>query len=795
MQCEARGRFEIFDAIIYNHFMQFDWRGQLAIVVLFLLVPAFVATTSQYYSYLGVDDFSHHLPLSDKFATRQTLTSCCDSLVSVDALIVQYKAEGDSPGEVRLKIVDQNETTLREASVPIVNLADDQFVNFVFEELSGLKGEVIHLDFDLVGNNNSVAALRYGPDNTALVGDNLSRRNSDLEGTAALQLNRSTNIYGMLGDQLAQREKLKQEVATSLILGLLVALILVWVESGKAKKIMLVVVVMAVIVTGLRLSIVDEARGVSGGDPYNYFLIKQNIQQEFAFYKGGQKRLPVYPISLMPGGLVTNDIQLNARVVNQLVVGATLVALALVIWQLGLPPGVAWLAVIFTAVNRDFIMIGFRPLAYPMGGLLMLLATSALLWARRDPKKIAVASVLLGLAAQTRHETLAAAGVLVLLMLVILIIEKRYRSVVALLVPVALISVPYFIANMINYGNPFYVDYLDHPVTNPRRSLAELSDHIGLTWGVLGSSWWYNWAHEYRIELDGPIKLILTGGLLTLLIPLIKRNWSRSKSWIVSLGTVAALLGYLWWLMGLLTQGTSLVTYVSMTIFLISVVGLGSLVVWGWREGIVKKVRDIAQSKLSQMAIVFSVPLVLLIVGYWIHPVSKQFYSLYPYLGLLVGWGVYQLMNAVFGDLSWRRLPAFIVLLAILMMPTVKAVNGLVHAMDFESRKNSHDWLTYNLARHMSDKNIEGKIAAQDWLLPYRYYLEDWDRILYESGVDEPSPEELTNEGVKWVLTSSYDDQFQTYWNNPDIYPVAHEVKIFDRKDERVYGRLIQVGK
>jgi len=770
-------------------------------IAIILLIPLFIPRQSTYLVNLGADRYENHLKLSSQATIGQTFIAQRDTLSQIDILIVPF-GKSELAGDIILTISDQAGNKLRQSRILASSITDDTFETFTFQPLTNVNKQPLTLTLQISEHRSRAAvAVRFNPDEQSIAGGTLFKDDRLIQGDLALRLTRQTNLYGQLRDQLPQNPNLLREISLSLMAGAVIALLYVLLANNPSftsrkitiSRLMIIILLVVIVLGSLRFTIMDEARGVSGGDAYNFFFIKQRIQESLTFYTSPQKRLPVFSISLIPGDFITSDIQANARAVNQVVVILTLISLAIVGRQLKLPAQAVFLGVLLTTINRDFFSGGFRPLAYPMVGLLILAGLAALFWAQSNPKRIVIASLLLGLAAQTRHEGIFAAGALIVVVTIIWLLEKRWKAALAMIVPFILILTPYIIANIINHGNPFYVGYLDHPVTNPHRSLAQLYDHIGLTWGVLGSSWWYKWVHEFRIQLDPVIRIITTIAILVAAaIPMLQYRFKLKRNLLPIIATPLVLAGFIFWILTLLLHSNALGTYTSMTIFITTLIGIYALAVHAVNQRSRDKKTSLVDYPPVKIGLLALVAASLFIIAYWIHPVAKQFYSFYPYLGLLAGLGIFTLLQSLFGQQSYRHFLGLTLIFTMLALPSVKAFASLLEAMDFESRKNVQDQLAYNLARHAADNNLAGTFATQDWLLPYEYFLGAKPKT-YEANDGEPTLQELQSQGANWILWTSFDKQFGSYISNPDFYPVEFSVYSFDRDDERVEGRILKI--
>ncbi|MCH8748786.1 hypothetical protein IH781_03475, partial [Patescibacteria group bacterium] len=572
------------------------------------------------------------------------------------------------------------------------------------------------------------------------------------------------------------------------------------VHRWQVSKLVLVTVLLSSTLLVWHVSNLSEARGVSGGDPYNFFFIVERIQTNLTFYNPEQKRLPVWPLVLIPSALSTSDIVLSARLINLFIAAATLLVLAWLGTQLKLPRPAIALAVLLTALNRDFMLITYRPLAYPLVGLLLLLSLTTLFWAKTKPRRLIPAGILFGLAAQTRQEAIIVAGLVIGLACLVLMLERRWRCILALALPALLVMSPYFIANASFFGNPFYSAYLDHPVTNVDRSLGEVQENIGQGWAVISSSWWHVWGHQRRITLNTFTLVASLSFPIIIGAALLRRRFLPKILYFNNasppLAVIALLVLFPLWL----KYKTAVPTNLNTLLVLISALGLIALLWHSWQMWQpMKPGRNLLERIPIRIYLVLLTGTSLAGIATWVHPVAKTYYSFIPYLGLVAGLGLYLVIASLFKTTNksflglagqWLGLA---LVFSMLSLPLVLSANRLHAALDSFSRKNVEDWLFYNMSRYLADSGSTDKATMYAHFLPAQYFL-GGDTIVTSLPEDpEPSAALLRDKKVRWIFWTSHLPLFNTFASDPSRYPVRYSIKAFGRDDVLFEGRVIEL--
>lgn len=786
------------------------WTGLGTLFALLLIAAAHTSFSSTFLLVRGTDRYEYHWPVTGDHTVSQELTLEAGALHRIGVILVPFPEKPQ--GVVRLRVENDQGKVLRESYVRVEEVKDDQFTFFEFPELRGMKGQKLRLTLSAVTALPTRVAARFDSNSSAIPSGQASKDDEVLSADLALELQRPAAWYGYLHDQIARHPDSAREIRMAVLVGLIIGgmYVLMTALSGvpdvriRVSLLLAVFLGIALATTAARLSVMDEIRGESGGDQYNFFAIAERIRTEFDFYHPEEKRLPVFAALLLPGKLFTNDYLLIARIANQLAIGAALLCLALIGLQMGLPRGAVFLGVLLAASSRDILLTGMRPLAYPVTAALLFAGMAVLFSAQSKPRNIAAASLLFGLASQTRHEAMPVSFVILLAAALIWLFEKRRGAAFAALAPWLIVIAPFFIANLQNFGDPFHTGYNDHPVTNIHRSWNELSDQLSLSWGVIGSTWWEKWLTQSRI----PLKAASLGICAALGAAII--GWPKLKEKISvpaelrAIGIVFAAAGTIWfWWKFLHEPG---IWRYQATVGLVALAGIGTLaLLWEMGESVWQRMRKHArqphQSWVDQIfvrqGLVITAGLLLFGIATWVHPVEKTYYPFLFLMGLAAGIGLDRIIRVLagnftprFGNILSLWLGASL-LIGIAAVPLIQIWKTFPVALDATSRKQVHDFLTYEAGRWLATQ--DGVVAAHHELLPFTLFLPG--RIAaFPDATKDPTPAELEKIQTRWIVWVSNDPLFKTYAGQPEAYPVRFTRKAQDQADNQVEMRVLEVA-
>jgi len=278
---------------------------------------------------------------------------------------------------------------------------------------------------------------------------------------------------------------------------------------------------------------------ISGGDFFNFLLITKelvNFSNPFI-----AKRLPFYPLLLIPGHLLGHPIGW-AKILGVVAASGSLVVLYLLGRQLKIKKEVLYLALLFTSFQSTFFIYSLRPLTHTLFTFEVLLSLylfynvvsfssgDRLSNKIRADKIFPLFGVVLGLMCMTRHEGFVAAAVLFGSSIACYASRGRskLRYYISSLAVFLVIVAPYFVSNYLRFGNFLYSGYAADPGLNRVTGVAGLLVNFEkVKWIVLnlwGSTGYF------------PIKWVLVPTVLVLLaFVILKRRFSRFQSVLWSL--------------------------------------------------------------------------------------------------------------------------------------------------------------------------------------------------------------------------------------------------------------------
>lgn len=254
-----------------------------------------------------------------------------------------------------------------------------------------------------------------------------------------------------------------------------------------------------------RFYVLSQLKGVSGGDPYNYLAITQRLVS-FENPFSEDKRLPGYPLLLVPVWLTDVDHVRAMQLFSLVSAGGVAIALALLARALNLPWGVQGLAAALLLVQKDFFFTSLRPEPYTWYALLLLVALLLWLHRRRGWRVQVLLGLTLGAAAMTRQEGFVLAAVLGAATLAD---AKKlgWRGLVRIALPAFVLVLPYFVHTTRAFGNPFFSPYFNPERMEIVNSWESFRENAGASWGVLSALWRPRWNAQYRVEFGAPLFL------------------------------------------------------------------------------------------------------------------------------------------------------------------------------------------------------------------------------------------------------------------------------------------------
>ena len=208
----------------------------------------------------------------------------------------------------------------------------------------------------------------------------------------------------------------------------------------------------------VRLFLIKIINGTSGGDSFEFLLsARKIISLENPFLD--VKRLPFFPITLIPSYFLNIDGILWGRIVNTIFAGLTLNYMYLIGKKFKLPKLVNYLSLILFTLSSVYLFYSIRPLSSSLYTLLFLSSIYYTLESKKN--SIFLAFISLGLLSMTRHE-----GFLVsfIVFFYYFLSSKKKEIFAKFFIPSLIylaLVLPFFLNNYINHNNLFYLGYLN----------------------------------------------------------------------------------------------------------------------------------------------------------------------------------------------------------------------------------------------------------------------------------------------------------------------------------------------
>ena len=470
----------------------------------------------------GIDAFEYHAPLFGRHTQSQDIVAD-QSIEVIGALIVPLRRTAPVP-DVEMTLTDPaSGQVLQHHTIPGAALSDDAFTYVHLDPPIEQAGSLrVVLSAPAATAENAVG-VRFHPRNVYPAGERLfdgQTRDGDL----ALSWQRRLPLWHIIqksAQQHPEQARVLGQAALVSALAVLLANAPLWIRLPAARRQWIeigLLALLALATIGSRLPALTIMGGVSGGDPYNYLFITDRIS------KGenplNDKRLPGYPLLLLPAYMTDLDDQQWMRLVNIISAGGTVFMTGLLARALGLPWSIQLCAALLLAWQKDFYWTSLRPEAYTPYAFLLISALVLFFSLTTWPRRL-LFGFLLGYAAMTRQEGFVLAAVLgVAAALHLLVTHVRtdahapsrsrelLTSYLAAFLPALLVVAPFFLNNAIAYGNPFYTPYFEGERLTIVDSWPAFVDAVGATWGVLGSLWKTNWDQLERVPLTTPLFLL-----------------------------------------------------------------------------------------------------------------------------------------------------------------------------------------------------------------------------------------------------------------------------------------------
>ncbi|MDP3012682.1 MAG: phospholipid carrier-dependent glycosyltransferase, partial [Candidatus Subteraquimicrobiales bacterium] len=214
----------------------------------------------------------------------------------------------------------------------------------------------------------------------------------------------------------------------------------------------------------LRLYFAGQIKGVSGGDAYNNLFIARYIAEGQNPFEGA-RRLPFYPLLLMPTQFFNIDPILYSRIISAIAGSLLSVVIFLFTLGFGLDIFLAIIAALLSGLSPSLFFVSIRPLSNSTFALLTVYSIYLFYqeYRKKTFDKNFLLWLVLGLAVMTRHEGFVVAAIIFLFLLIKAINLKNITKLLYSIIPFVLLVLPFFVNNYLNFGKLFYSDYLEYP--------------------------------------------------------------------------------------------------------------------------------------------------------------------------------------------------------------------------------------------------------------------------------------------------------------------------------------------
>lgn len=506
----------------------------------------------------GIDAYQYHSPIFGRHTQSQDIIAH-QPIEVLGALLVPLHRDKPVPDvQMTLQNGATNET-LQTYTIAGHTLVDDAFTYVRLDPPLFHRQPIRVIFASPDATTDSAVGIRFHPDDVYPAGGRLFD-NEVVKGDLALSWQRRLPIWQVIGKSAEQTPQKTTALLQAGFISLLAASIasqLGWARQHASRQRWIelgLLGTLALLTIASRLPALGLLGGVSGGDPYNYLSITENISQ--LENPWADKRLPGYPLLLLPAYLTALDDHLWMRLVNVVSAGGIVLLVGLLARTIGLPWSIQFFSALLLAFQKDFYWISLRPEAYTVYAFLLtaslLLFFSLTTWRRR-----LLFGLALGYAAMTRQEGFVLAAVLGLAAGLHLVAALRPRitkltqsprqllaSYTLAFLPALALVTPFFVHNAVAYGNPLYTPYFKGERLNIVDSWPAWQDALGATWGILGSLWKTSWDQLERVPLHTP--LLAVSALVSLLWWVYHRQRAPRQTAAESMATILislALLG------------------------------------------------------------------------------------------------------------------------------------------------------------------------------------------------------------------------------------------------------------
>lgn len=475
----------------------------------------------------GIDNYEYHRPIfGDRF---QSQTIAHRSTIFGIGLLLVNLGHTNPPADALVTITNDTDGSIVYAGVISgTTITDDTFTYLDLPQPIPAGNTPLRISVSSQGATaQNPLGIRFHPDDAYPAGQRFEKE-KPATGDLAVAIVQRAPVWHLVQVAIVSNIQTSRVIGSALLLSLLVgalSLRLGWRNQPlKHRRVIELTLLTCIAIIALvsRLPLLNDFGGVTGGDPYNYLSITQSISHG-ENPLAGVKRLPGYPLLLLPAYLTSLDDILWMRSISIVSAAGIVLLIGLLARRLRLPWAVQLITSVILACQKDFWWISFRPEPYTFYALLLLTSLWLFFNLSRRWQQIGF-GLIIGYAAMTRQEGFVLAalfGVAAVAHLVVAAIRQRLllpsllkQYIVAFGTSLVLV-LPFFISNTIQYGNPLYTSYFEGERLAIVDSWPAFVDAVGATWGVLDSLWHPNWDQLQRLDLSDP--LLALGAATTLL--------------------------------------------------------------------------------------------------------------------------------------------------------------------------------------------------------------------------------------------------------------------------------------
>lgn len=591
----------------------------------------------------GVDKYAAHVPFYGSKSVTQSFTTQSPSLSQIAVLVVDLKhANNHSPISLSVYDADSHEL-LRTAQADGKKVKDDYYIPFRFEPITDTAGK--HVRFTISASD----ATKDAP--------YAVRRTMDASGNLSSDFAFSyfeNKTVGYVWEQWITHHTTAITLFIAYIIGS--AALLFFISNSIHHKRILFTSSFIVITTFgilLQLHVAIQLYGDPGGDSYYYMNTANDLVHGVNPFVPSTFRLPMYSVTLLPALIPHVPDFWWGRILGIIAsigVGAGLILLAK---ALRLHPGIGVVAYAWLYFNTHYLVTSVRPRPYELFAALLLFSCSLLFFVRTY-WQMALWGLLLGIMGMTRQESFIPIALLVLAFIITRWREHHaartlIRQTATVCIPLAIMMLPYFYYNYVDYGSPFFNAYSGRSDIQAPHSISDfLNSNIQDARDVVGTSWLPSYEPDLKKGL-GPLFTIscIAGLLLAWFYRLQLAKRFRISEYVGAIGGVAALWLAISWIF---FSGESWTQYINVSFLAAILIGIAEFIrIARWRG-----------------ALIVTILATQLFITTWFQTQGQHFQQSIPFLSLLMITGLFAVSGTSAQQKPWRTITTTLPIVCIL---------------------------------------------------------------------------------------------------------------------------------